>query len=313
MDTLTRSDRIWDLRRGDAGDNRTSRVGRGWRHLVVTALLDFNYLSASIAFVLLIVAPALVVGLVPAIVVASGWQKLESASLIASHPVASITWLAVLVPLAIRFGKPVVLRAVDSFWHLHYTLVFPLFVALRELISAGAERLPVKAMTAEVLFRRRRFGTVVATILLAGGAVALAASVTFSGVSRYISTRGMDVQALAIVGVRNAVFILAVSTVAASLFWFWHEINSDLFRDWTPDPTPSTAAAAVRIAHLSDLHLVGERYGYRMESGTSGPRGNGRIRRALRKLEAIHSATPLDRVLVTGDITDAGTRAEWVA
>jgi len=123
----------------------------------------------------------------------------------------------------------------------------------------------------------------------------------------------MDLVALAIVGARNAVFILAVSTVAASLFWFWHEITNDLqVRDWIPDPARSPAAT-VRVAHLSDLHVVGEHYGYRMESGTSGPRGNGRIRRALRKLEAIHSATPLDRVLVTGDITDAGTRAEWLA
>src|SRR5262245_47689362 len=122
----------------------------------------------------------------------------------------------------------------------------------------------------------------------------------------------MDVQALAIVGVRNAVFILAVSTVAASLYWFWNELNNDVpVRDWAPDPVPSTAAV-VRVAHLSDPHFVGERYGYRMESGTSGPRGNGRIRRALRTLEAIHAETPLDRVLVTGDITDAGTRAEWV-
>ena len=66
-----------------------------------------------------------------------------------------------------------------------------------------------------------------------------------------------------------------------------------------------------RIAHLSDLHFVGERYGCRMESGTQGPRGNRCIRRALRKLAAIHASSPLDRVLVTGDVTDAGTRAEW--
>ena len=65
------------------------------------------------------------------------------------------------------------------------------------------------------------------------------------------------------------------------------------------------------MAHLSDLHFVGERYGCRMESGTHGPRGNRCIRRALRKLAAIHASSPLDRVLVTGDITDAGTRAEW--
>ena len=65
------------------------------------------------------------------------------------------------------------------------------------------------------------------------------------------------------------------------------------------------------MAHLSDLHFVGERYGYRMEAGTHGPRGNRCIRSALRKLAAMHASTPLDRVLVTGDITDAGTRAEW--
>src|SRR5262249_39086206 len=58
-------------------------------------------------------------------------------------------------------------------------------------------------------------------------------------------------------------------------------------------------------------HLVGERYGYRMESGTHGPRGNGCVRAAFRKLTAIHALTPLNRVFVTGDITDAGTRAEW--
>jgi 3',5'-cyclic AMP phosphodiesterase CpdA len=48
-----------------------------------------------------------------------------------------------------------------------------------------------------------------------------------------------------------------------------------------------------------------------MESGTHGPRGNRLVRGALRQLLAIHDSAPLDRILVTGDITDAGTRAEW--
>jgi 3',5'-cyclic AMP phosphodiesterase CpdA len=51
--------------------------------------------------------------------------------------------------------------------------------------------------------------------------------------------------------------------------------------------------------------------GYRMGAGTDGPRGNQVIRRGLRRLAALHAAAPIDRVLVTGDITDAGTRAEW--
>jgi hypothetical protein len=80
--------------------------------------------------------------------------------------------------------------------------------------------------------------------------------------------------------------------------------------DWVPGPA-APEASVVRVAHLSDLHIVGERYGYRMEAGTDGPRGNRVIRSALRKLDAIHAVTVVDRVLMTGDITDAGTRAEW--
>jgi 3',5'-cyclic AMP phosphodiesterase CpdA len=35
------------------------------------------------------------------------------------------------------------------------------------------------------------------------------------------------------------------------------------------------------------------------------------VRGALRRLRALDAAAPLDRVAITGDITDAGTRAEW--
>jgi hypothetical protein len=73
-----------------------------------------------------------------------------------------------------------------------------------------------------------------------------------------------------------------------------------------PSP-PTPEALVVRVAHLSGLHIVGERYGYRMEAGTNSPRCNRVIRGALRKLATIHASTPFDRVLMTGDITDAGT------
>ena len=66
-----------------------------------------------------------------------------------------------------------------------------------------------------------------------------------------------------------------------------------------------------RVAHLSDIHVVGERYGFRVESGRSGPRGNERLAQAMAKLDAVHASNPLDHVLITGDITDAGRSAEW--
>ena len=62
---------------------------------------------------------------------------------------------------------------------------------------------------------------------------------------------------------------------------------------------------------MSDIHVVGERFGFRVESGRSGPRGNERLAQALAKLNEIHALHPLDLVLITGDVTDAGRSAEW--
>jgi hypothetical protein len=56
---------------------------------------------------------------------------------------------------------------------------------------------------------------------------------------------------------------------------------------------------------------VGERFGFRIESGRSGPRGNDRLEQLFRRLETIDATRPLDAILITGDITDAGRSAEW--
>src|SRR5262249_34208213 len=157
----------------------------------------------------------------------------------------------------------------------------------------------------------RRRGALLAAMLLAGGSLLVAVRVR---VLERPELEDVMLQPRAVVwaGVSNAVILLSLSTAAASLFWLWREFTSRRpLRDWKPGP-PIRNAPIVRVAHLSDLHLVGERYGYRMECGTHGPSGNMCMREALDKLCAIHASTPLDRVLVTGDVTDAGTRAEWV-
>jgi predicted MPP superfamily phosphohydrolase len=65
-----------------------------------------------------------------------------------------------------------------------------------------------------------------------------------------------------------------------------------------------------RVAHLSDLHVVGGATGS-VSSGRAGPRGNERLAQLLTRLDAIHVDNPLDFVLLTGDMTDAGRSAEW--
>ena len=69
--------RIWDLRRGDADDNRTSPAGRGLRSVVLSAVLEFNYVHASIGFLALVIGPALLVGIMPSVVVTYGRLKIH--------------------------------------------------------------------------------------------------------------------------------------------------------------------------------------------------------------------------------------------
>lgn len=303
--------RIWDLRLGDADDNRASPPGRGWRGVLVALALEFNYLTALVGFVALVLVPALLLGFAPSLLLTYSRQKIAAAAVIGSRPVAALTSLALLLALAYWAGRPLLRMVRESLWHLQHTFVFPIFVALRETVSAGLERLPGPAGASARLDRRRRLGAILASLLLAGGGLALALSVgllTTPGLGDLLARPGIVVQA----GLSNAAALLGLSTTASSLYWLWQELaRRRPLRDWSPGPPPEDVRT-IRVAHLSDLHVVGERYGCRMESGTHGPRGNGCVRQALHQLRAIHAVSPLDCIVVTGDVTDAGTRAEWV-
>jgi len=303
--------RIWDLRRGDATDDRMSLPDRSLLSIVFAAALEFNFLQASIGLLVHIIGPALLVGLVPSVVVTLGRLKVRAAMSAGDSLIITLVVLAILLGAALWIGRPLLAMAIDNFWHLHYTLVFPLFVALRELLRALTERVSGRSVRPDQLERRRRVATVLAGLLLACGGLTLAMLIEVSLGIQFVDVEHVRVWGVAQAALGNAAVVLGLSTAVESLYWIWreHTVRGPA-RAWVP--TPSVAhASAVRVAHLSDLHIVGERYGYRMEAGTHGPRGNRCIRRAWRQLAAIHAVTPLERVFVTGDITDAGTRAEW--
>src|SRR5262249_53522855 len=144
-----------------------------------------------------------------------------------------------------------------------------------------------------------------------GTGLALALSVEFSIGLQIVDVERVRPWAVARAALGNAALVFGFSTAVVSVVWLWRELTlSGPVLDWTPSKS-QPAASVIRVAHLSDLHLVGERYGYRMETGTHGPQGNNCVCDALETLAAINAANPVDRVLVTGDITDAGTRSEW--
>lgn len=303
--------RIWDLRRGDSEDDRTSPHGRGLRSLILSAVLEFNYLKAPIGFLALFVAPALLIGIAPSVVAAYGRLMLRAPALAGDSPIVMSVVFLMLAAVALWIGRPLFAIARENFWHLHYSLVLPIFVVLRELLRAVVEKFRGRAMTAEQLDRGRRVCAVIAALIFAGGGLSVAVTVEVSFGLGLVDIVHARWRPLATAALSNAAVILGVSSALESLYWIWRELSlKGAVLDWVTAPV-DPGASIVRVAHLSDLHIVGERYGCRMEAGTDGPRGNRVIRSALRKLDAIHAVTPVDRVLMTGDITDAGTRAEW--
>ena len=82
----------------------------------------------------------------------------------------------------------------------------------------------------------------------------------------------------------NAVVLLGSYLAVASLAWGMADATMDQPRDLPAFDLP-TDGHSWRVVHLSDLHVVGERYGFRIESGRSGACGNERLARVLEKLQ----------------------------
>jgi hypothetical protein len=105
--------------------------------------------------------------------------------------------------------------------------------------------------------------------------------------------------------------LVAAYLAVAALVWGIADATMAQPSDLEQFAQRSEAARTWRIAHLSDVHVVGERYGFRLESGRSGARGNARLARLLEQLDLVHAGDPLDAIVVSGDMTDAGRSSEW--
>jgi hypothetical protein len=147
--------RIWDLRRGDDDDDRTNPQGRGLRSLVFSALLEFNYLKAPMGFLSLFIGPALLIGIVPSIAIEYGRLMLHAPALAGGSRIVTPVVFLVLAAIAFWLGRLLLTVTWNNLWHLHYTLVLPIFVVVRELLRAAAEKFRGRPMTPEQLDRRR--------------------------------------------------------------------------------------------------------------------------------------------------------------
>jgi hypothetical protein len=298
-----------DPRLGDVEDDAASTKSRSLLAIGGRLLAEISLAKLVLAWIMLIGLPAILLGLAPLVIL--GWAATISGQ-IATKLAGfwSLLILAGLVTLAWIGGKPVWRAAEQSFWSLNALAVQPVYALFREGLRHIAGKL------APDLESRRRT-RLYAVAAFAGGLLAGALSLWFVVLawpaSRWIGEAGdlLAPHGLIIPALANAVVIVGCYVMGAALVWAVADGTLGRPADLMAFDDMPSGARTWRIAHLSDLHAVGERYGFRIESGRTGPQGNERMRRVLDGLDACHGQHPLDLILVTGDMTDAGRSAEW--
>jgi Calcineurin-like phosphoesterase len=301
---------IIDPRDGDIEDDASSTKRRSLFSLAGSLLVEISLPKLVVAWTLLIGVPGILLGMAPLLV--SLWIGTVSwkASIILTG-IWPLMLLLALAGLAWFGGRPLARLIESSFWSLNALGVQPGYIICRE----GFRHLAERFLPHGVSLARR--GSVRAASAAVSG-LAISAAALWLAVLAWPSSRWVGTLAdlasphlLIPIALANAVVIIAGYFGGAALVWGLADATMAQPRDLRSFDTPPKGGRSWRVAHLSDIHAVGERYGFRIESGRSGPRGNDRLRQVLARLDAIHEKQPLDAILVTGDLTDAGRSAEW--
>lgn len=299
-----------DPRLGDVEDDASSTKKRSLAAIAGNMLIEISLLKLAIAWVLLLVVPGLFLGLFP--IAAAVWLRTFTDRVFS--PLDGVVPLAILaLVLAVGWygGRAFLRLAEHSFWTLTSIVVQPAYGACREGLRHVTERM-LPAGTSQATRARLRAGAAA----VAGIFVSLLALLLLHTVWPATHVFGAlteigSIEQLARVALANSVAALCIYLAAGALIWAIADTTMSQPRDLEGFDTAPADAPRWRVAHLSDIHIVGEHYGFRIESGRAGPRGNNRLRRLFEKLEEIDRAARLDHILITGDITDAGRLAEW--
>ncbi|MGL5116282.1 MAG: metallophosphoesterase family protein [Beijerinckiaceae bacterium] len=302
---------ILDPRNGDAEDDRSSPKARTLTALAGGFLAEISIVKALFVFLLLVVLPNIILGFAPLVV--SAWLSTMSAQVRAATSVGSIAAATGLMVFAWYLWRPAFGVLETNFWALNAILVQPGYMLCREAIRHAIRMDDPTLSREDARIRRDKLaafgaGTVAVVVGLAVIWVAWPLTRWSGSAIDLVRPSRLVVPALA-----NSIVLSSAYAAAACLIWAVADGTMDTARDLPGFDRPVDGAKRWRIAHLSDLHAVGEEFGYRIESGRGGPRGNGRLAECLAALAEAHRREPLDLVLITGDMTDAGRSSEWAA
>ncbi len=302
-------DPLVDPRWGDVGDDAASPVRKSLLSIAGSLLIEISLPKLMFAWATLLLLPTVLLGITP--LLASAWARTVSRHVLQFTEVSALLTGALLIALGFIAWRPLFRIAEANFWSLNALAVQPVYALCREALRHLAERMLPQACTAATRGRMRAATAAVAGIMLCGCAVLIAvltwpASRWVGAVSDLALPHRLVVPTLA-----NALVLLCAYMAIATLIWGFADANMDQPVELAAFDAAPAAGCRWRIVHLSDLHVVGERYGFRIESGRGGPRGNDRLERIMAHLEVIDRSQRFDIVLVSGDLTDAGLATEW--
>lgn len=299
---------LFDPRRGDIEDDFASPGQSSLWAIAGSLLVEISLPKLLFAWTMLLLLPAVLLGLTPLVLTA--WVAAVSAHMLELTEFGAALVFVAIAALGWIGWRPLWRIAEDNFWSLNALVVQPGYVFASELLRHVAEQTFARHWTDRGRARLRATSSAAAGVLVCACAGAIVALVWPStrwagGISDLALLHRLILPTIA-----NAIVLVSTYLAIASLAWGLADASMDQPLDLRAFDAPS-GHRTWRIAHLSDLHVVGERYGFRIESGRGGPRGNDRLYRVLARLASLHAANPLDLVLVSGDMTDAGRTTEW--
>ena len=297
-----------DPRLGDAEDDASSPKQKSLLALAGSLLAEISVAKLLLAFSISLLLPAVLLGVAP--LVTTAWLAQVSGNTLRTMEVGAVLVLVLVVALGWVGWRPLFRIAEANFWALNALVIQPGYAFCREAIRHLAEQVFGRDSSAIERARLRALSSAGAGIFLCACAVAIVVLVW--PLSRWIGsiTDLVSLHHLIVPTLANAIVLISGYLAVAALVWGFADATMDQPTDLAAFDT-TAGDRSWRIAHLSDIHLVGERYGFRIESGRGGPRGNGRFPQIMAGIQAIHDVQPLDLVLVSGDMTDAGRATEW--
>jgi len=298
-----------DPRCGDIEDDFASPKQSSLLAIAGSLLVEISLPKLLFAWTVLLLLPAVLLGLAP--LIATAWFTALSDHLVELSELGAVLVFVAIVALGLFGWRPLWRMAESNFWSLNALIIQPGYVFGRELLRHLAERTFARNWTAPEQARLRAASSAAAGVIMCGCAAVVIALV-WPG-TRWIGTIGdlSQFHRVVLPTIANAIVLVSAYLAITALLWGVADANMDQPLDLPAFDTEPSPRRHWRIAHLSDLHVVGERYGFRIESGRGGPRGNERLDRVLARLAGIHAVDPLDLILVSGDMTDAGRATEW--